>query len=143
MKHENKFEFLEHSADIKFRAHGNTIDEAFENSAAAFSYYISSGKKVIPDKKIKIELKSESKETLLYQFLDELIYLMDAENFSVSTAKVKISNDSRLIAVLSGSNIKKYVFKNVKAATYAEMHIKEIKNKKGKSIWEVQAVLDV
>ena len=137
MKKENGFIFLEHMADIKFQAFGKTLEKAFENSALAFSSYISSGGKISSKRSKTIEIKAENNESLLYNFLDELIYLLDAEGFAVAAAKVQIK-DNKLTAELKGDDIKNYHLNHVKAATYAEMHIK-----KSKSEWEVQAVLDV
>ena len=43
---EKKFEFLEHTADIKFRAYGETINNLFESCVLAFSSFVSRGKKI-------------------------------------------------------------------------------------------------
>ena len=133
-----KFVFLEHTADIKIKLFGNSIDEIFENSIFAFSSYINSGGKIKSGKEIKVEISADNIESLLYRFLDELMYLLDAENFAVSSGKVKIK-DKKLTAVLKGDSSKIYALNHVKAATYAEMYIKEI----GKKKWEAQVVLDV
>ena len=79
-------------------------------------------------------------ESLLYNFVDELIYLLDT-GFVVSKAKIELRGFN-LKAELYGDDIKKYNLEGVKAATYAEMHVKKIKLK-GKDIWEAQMVLDV
>ncbi len=41
-----KYEFLEHTADIKFRAYGATMEEAFANVVGAFSEFVSGGEEV-------------------------------------------------------------------------------------------------
>ena len=133
-----KYKFLEHTADIKFRAYGKTLQEVFENSVLAFSNYVSGGRKIPLRIRKKIVLKGEDKESLLYCFLDELIFLLDAEFFIAAKAKVKIKK-MELEAVLEGDDSSLYKdLKGIKAATYAEMYTK--KTKKG---FEAQAVLDV
>jgi SHS2 domain-containing protein len=136
------FEFLEHTADIKFRARGSTLNGAFAEAAHAFSYYVSRGKKIQMKKKKKFSLEAIDYGNLLYNFLDELIYLIDAEHFIVGKATVKIDETSspmKLTAVLEGDDTSHYSdLDSVKAATYAEMSIREIADE-----WEVQAVLDV
>ena len=132
-----KFKMLEHTADIKFLINGKDLNGIFENSARAFSNYISSGEKIKSIKKKEIKLEADNIESLLYQFIDNLIYLLDAEDFAVSTAKINI-NDNYLTAELFGDNTKNYHLNHVKAATYAEMYIK----KKG-TTYEAQIVLDV
>lgn len=134
---EQKFIPLEHMADIKYLVNGNSLNKVFENAVLAFSSYISSDSKIKSDIKKIIKIESSDRESLLYRFIDELIYLLDTENFAVSKAKVKIKETS-LNAVLYGESTKKIHCNHVKAATYAEMYIK-----KTKSGWEAQFVLDV
>ena len=76
-----KFKFLEHTADIKFQAYGKDIEEAFENSALAMfnSMYNS---KIKDKEKFKIIVQGKDFESLLYNFLEELLFLLDSKNFS-------------------------------------------------------------
>ena len=133
-----KYEFLEHTADIKFRAYGKTLDEAFENSVLAISEYLSRGEKISSKKGKSITIHGTDLENLLYNFLDEIVYLLDAENFLTAKAEVKILGNN-LKATLYGDDSKKYKdLYYIKSTTYAEMHVK--KTSKG---WEIQAVMDV
>ena len=135
-----KFEFLEHTGDIKFRIHGKTLAEIFENSALAVSEYLTRGKKIKLKKKKQFSLISSENDLnlLLYKFLDELIFYLDAENFLVSRAKVSIKN-SHLKAVVFGDRASDYKdLDHIKAATYSEMYVKKTENG-----WEAQAVMDV
>jgi SHS2 domain-containing protein len=135
-----KFKFLEHTADIKFQAFGKNLEEVFENSALAM-FNTMSNKKIKSKTKKKIKVSGKGLENLLYNFLEELIFLLDSENFFLSKInKIKI-NEKKLIleAEVSGDNVKKYEIKiDVKAVTYNEMFIKNIKNR-----WIAQVVLDV
>jgi SHS2 domain-containing protein len=133
-----KYSFLEHTADIKFRCFGKTLPKIFENAALAVSNYLSRGKRIKQRIKKHIEIKGEDNESLFYNFLEELIYLLDAESFVLSKAKVKIKNNL-LTAEIIGDDSKNYKdLDHIKAATYSEMYLK--KTSKG---WEAQAVLDV
>jgi SHS2 domain-containing protein len=136
------FKFLEHTADIKFQAFGTSMEKAFENSALAIFNSMSS-EKIKPVIKKEIEVKGNDLENLLYNFLEELLFLLDSKNFFVSKTKIKISlNKSKkwvLKAKIFGDNAKKYETKiDVKAVTYNEMFVKKI----GKN-WVCQVVLDV
>ncbi|HIG52260.1 TPA: archease [Candidatus Pacearchaeota archaeon] len=134
-----KYEFFEHTADVKFKSYGGSLNEVFENCALAVSKIISRDGKIKSKKKKKIEIESDNNESLLYNFIDELLYLLDAEEFVVSKAVVKISK-TKLKADIFGDDSQSYEnLDHIKAATYSEMYIKEIK--KGK--WEAQAVVDV
>ena len=134
-----KFEFLEHTADIKFRAFGKTLGEAFENSALAFAKVMYPGKIKKKIKK-KIEVIGKDLENLLYNFLEELLFLLDSENFFLSSSKVKIDEKKlMLIADLFGDDAGNYkISLDVKAVTYNEMFVRKEKEK-----WVCQVVLDV
>ncbi len=134
-----KYKFLEHTADIKFQAFGKNIGEVFENSALALKEAICGKKKIKGTKEKVIKIKGKDFESLMYKFLEEILYLLDSGNFLISKIKEIKIKDFTLKAVLSGDNAKNYWFtNNVKAVTYNEMFIK----KKGNS-WVSQVVLDV
>ena len=149
-----KYKFLEHTADIKFQAFGKSIEEVFENSALAMfnSMY---GGKVKEKKNFKINVKGKDFESLLYNFLEELLFLLDSENFFLSKIKnIKIeemhhrvypkalnigAKNLKLGAEVLGDDAKDYkIHLDVKAVTYNEMFVRQ-ENKK----WVVQVVLDV
>ena len=135
-----KFKFLEHTADIKFQAFGKDLNECFENSALAISDYLSRGEKIKSKVKKEIEVKGVDLKSLLYNFLEEIVYLLDAEHFILSKAKVKISRDKKsLKAEISGDSADNYEdLDHIKAATYAEMKVEKLNGK-----CMVQAVMDV
>jgi len=131
-----KYKFLEHTADVKFQAFGKTLEEAFSNSALALT-------KVMTDNKVKekiqkkIKIKGNDKKSLLYNFLEEFLFLIDTKNFILSKVKnIKISNNN-LIATLIGDNLKNYEIKtHIKAVTYNDMLVEE-------KPFKVQVVLDI
>ena len=87
-------------------------------------------------------MTGEDYESLLYNFLDELIYLFDTKQFVVSKTEVTIQrgDDYSLNVVAYGDNTSKYKdLDAVKAPTYAEMHFK----KNEEDLWEAQVVMDV
>lgn len=133
-----KYKFLEHTADIKFQAFGKTIEEAFKNSALALKEAICELK--IKGKKSR-EIKASGKdyESLLYNFLEEILYLLDAEDFLVEKLKDIEIKGFKLKATALGDKASSYNFTNsVKAITYNEMFVREEKGR-----WTAQVVLDV
>ncbi len=136
-----KYKFLEHTADVKFQAFGKTIEKAYKNSGLALKESVCGKLKINKKIKKKIEISGEDFESLLYNFLEEFLYLLDAENFLLSKIeKVKIDKKIfSLTASLTGDNAANYKFTNdVKAVTYNEMFVKKLKEK-----WVAQVVLDV
>jgi len=133
-----KFEFLEHTADIKFKAYGRNLNKIFENVALAISEILSRSDEVKGRIVKKFELDGKDNESLLYGFIDELIYLLDEDNFIILKAKVNILGN-KLRAKIYGDDALRYKgLDHIKAATYSEMYIKKIKDK-----WEAQVVVDV
>lgn len=135
---ELKYEFLSHSAEVKFKSYGETLEKTFENAALALSSFIAKGNKIATKKRKIIEIKAKDNKALLYEFLEEMIYLLDAQDFITAKSKISIK-EKTLKATLLGDDSKKYKgLDHVKAPTYSEMHIKKLKGK-----YELQVVVDV
>ena len=81
-----KYKFLKHTADIKFQAFGKTLEKSFENSALAMSNSMYE-QKVKSKLKKKINVSGKNLESLLYNFLEELLFLLDSKGFFVSKIK--------------------------------------------------------
>jgi len=129
------YKFLSHTADIKISVDASTLEKAFIDSAMALQESILGRKTKIKSLKQKqIEIRGHDLERLLYDFLEEFIYLIEAKDFILSKIKelkiIKNENHFQLIAMLSGDNSTSYKFSNnVKAITYNDMKIKKNKNK--------------
>jgi len=135
-----KFKFLEHTADVKFQAEGKSLEEAFENAGYALKEVMFRKIKIKARIKKKIKVSGKDLESLLYNFLEEILFLLDAENFIFSKIKkIKIKNN-KLEAEILGDKASNYKFSNeVKAVTYNEMFVRQISSRK----FAVQVVLDV
>jgi len=132
-----KFQFLEHTADIKFRAFGKDVNEKFTNSALAVKETIVGDLQIKSNLKRKIRIRGEDMKSLLYGFLEEFLYLLDAEDFLLNEVETLVIDEKKfeLEAFVSGDRASKYEFVNsVKAVTYNQMEI---------TSEYVQVVLDV
>ncbi|MBM3228792.1 archease [Candidatus Pacearchaeota archaeon] len=135
-----KFKFLEHTADIKFKAFGNSIKEVFENSALAL-FRVFYDKKVEEKKAYKIKVKGNDLESLLYNFLEEFLVLFDSKNFLPFRIKNLELNEKKfkISAVVVGDELSNYnAHVHVKAITYSGMFVKKQKNN-----WVSQVLVDV
>ena len=135
-----KFRFLPHTADIKFRAYGKTLEEAFANSCLAVSSVLSNGNKINSKKEKKVKVEGGDNKSILRNLLEEIVYLFDAENFITVKAKVEFDETARkLRAVFFGDSSENYSnLDHIKSVTYSEMFVKKVKDK-----WVTQVVLDV
>ncbi len=134
-----KFVSLPHTADIKFQAFGKSVEEVFKNSAYALTYELTRGKKIKPKEKKVIEVFGKDLESLMYNFLEEFLYLLDSENFILSKIEKLEIKKNKLKAFVSGDKAINYKISNtIKSPTYNDMFIK-----KGKPGFVAQVVLDV
>ena len=139
-RHAKKFKFLEHTADVKFQAYGKNLKEVFKNSVEAMFNSMHSGKVKSKDKFV-IKIKGNDLESLMYNFLEEFLFLMDSKKFFLSKIKITKFDEKKfeLNAELFGDSVKNYKLNHdFKAVTYNEMFIKKIKG-----IWTSQVVMDV
>ena len=135
------YKFLEHTADVKFRAEGKTLELAFKAAALALREVITKNPKIKIKSKIakKIKVKGKDNEALLYNFLEEFLYLLDAKDFLLGKINKINIKDNKLEAEIVGDKASNYKFSNdVKAVTYNQMYVKKDKNK-----YICQVVLDV
>ena len=128
------FEYLDHTADLKVKAWGHTIEKAFENAALGGMNFIVDVKKVAKKEKHKIKVTSKRMESLLYDFLEELIFLIDTKSFIFAGAEdlviIKtISDEYELKCTAIGDSYKHYERKgDIKAITYSDMKISKKDN---------------
>lgn len=138
-----KYKFFPHTADIKFQAFGESLEEAFENSALALSESIYEGE-VEKNRDYTVQAKGSDLKNLLLNFLEEFLVLFDSENFvlsKVQNLEIEKSGDKYEIkSDLLGDDTRKYeISEHVKAITYNEMIVEKSKEKS----WKTQVVLDV
>ncbi|MBM3234046.1 archease [Candidatus Pacearchaeota archaeon] len=134
-----RYKFLEHTADVKFQAYGKSLNEAFENSALALVEIMTKKTKIKSRLKKKIKVSGKDNSSLLYNFLEEFLFLYDSQSFVLSKInKIKIKGD-KIEAEVYGDNAGNYkISQDVKAVTYNSMFVKKLGNK-----FVAQVVLDV
>jgi SHS2 domain-containing protein len=122
---------LAHTADAKFRAYGGTLEEAFANAALALAALMWDWKGVEPRITITISIKGKDLPQLLFNFLEEVLFLLDTREFLLhGVDPIKIwgeGGDFCLEATFQGDEYSdKYTtYGDVKAITYHEMNIKQ------------------
>jgi SHS2 domain-containing protein len=140
-----QYEYLDHTADIKFLAYGKTLEEAFENSALAMFNVIIDTKKVSGDVERQILLKSPDLESLLVDWLSELLYLFEVDEVVFRKFRVEMirkeEGEYSITAQAVGENYypDSHQFETeIKAVTYNQLEIKETADG-----WRTQVVVDI
>jgi len=137
------YEILDHPADVKFRAIGDTLSAAFLEVVEAVSELVGGEPDTDqPAVTRELVLDAQSLEALLFDFLDQLILFQDIEDAVVTTATDleidEAENGYRLSAVIHARPIPAdQPLLDIKAPTYSQMLVKE------NGGWTIGAVLDV
>lgn len=123
-----RYIYLDHTADAKFQAFGKNLEEAFSNAAIALFGIVTDVNKVSTEIEKKIRVVADKEQSLLYDFLEELIYLMDTEGYLVSKVSRLVIKKTPgalvLEATIQGDTAdKNEVFSHIKAITYNDMFI--------------------
>lgn len=150
------YEYLEHAADIKFRAYGSNHEDAFTNAGYALTDILIDHTQVASAQTKQIEVQGHTYEQILYDFLEKLIILIDTEQFLLSKVEsVMITRDHDVLtlkATVLGDTLTKNTTEesgqteqnyqthgDVKAITYHEMQI----TKDDEGLITIEAVVDV
>jgi len=134
------FEVLEHTADVGIRAYGADIIEAFANAARGLFSLITELDDIEEVEEREIELTADDQESLLVNWLNELIYLFDTENIVFKRFGITQLDDIRLKAKCYGErvDISRHKMKTgVKGATY---HMLAIDRSDG---YKVEVLFDI
>jgi len=143
MAKDRDFIFFSHTADVKFRAYGGTLEEVFCNAGYALVSLMWEKERIARKIKRPVAIESGDDKQLLVIFLEEILYLMDSRSFLLhSIEALRIRNRGgrySLKGFFWGDTYKNgyETFGEVKAVTYNEMKIE------WKERFVVQVVVDV
>lgn len=135
------YEILEHTADAKFSATGDSLEEAFSETVNAFAEIVGGKGGSV---RHSVELESESLDALLFDFIDELIFLQETEDVTATGVKdleIEEKEDGyRLETTLWTDPIEpEDGLMEIKAPTYSEMEVDYVKGEG----WKITAVMDI
>ena len=132
---EQKYEYLDHTADVQLHSWGNDLKEAFEMVAIAMFGYMTELETVEYRKSFEITATGHDLNSLLFHFLDELLVAFSCEEYLLFK-DIEITEFNRdewtITAVGYGEcmDLNKHPQgTEVKAITYSAMQIKETKEK--------------
>ncbi len=134
-----RYKLIEHTADIGLIAYGSTLGEAFGNAAYGMFSIIAELDNVLENRSRRIELRSSDLESLLFEWLNRLLYYLDVDLLLFKSFKVNILPRNRLIAICYGEKydrLRHQLKTGVKSATYHKLKVDRTKN-------EVQVIFDV
>ena len=135
MKNDNpNFKYFDTTADIGIEVTSNNITDAFIYSALGTMNLITDVEKIQTQITKEICIESEDEYGLLYDWITELLILLDSENFIASQYNINIKQEENLYTLqgnISGDTYDTTVYNyktEVKAITYHEMNILKDEN---------------
>ncbi|NNJ96216.1 MAG: archease [Gammaproteobacteria bacterium] len=134
------WEHFEHEADIGIRGTGGTLAEAFEQTALALSAVVTDIGLIQAQTSVNITCRDQSHDTLLYDWLNAVIYEMATRKMLFSRFNVTIEN-GQLTATAIGETIdvaRHQPAAEIKGATFTELAVQQ-----GHDQWFAQCVVDV
>jgi len=133
-----KFEILEHKADLKIRAFGQTKEELFLNTLLGMQE--SMKPEIKGEEKVvrQIEIESLDLSALLVDFLSEVLYQNQVNKEIYNDVQFSKFTDTEIKGKIIGQKVERFG-EDIKAVTHHNVDIRQNSNK----IWEVTILFDV
>ena len=134
------FELREHTADVAVEATGETLGDVFAATADGMAAAMYEGDAADGDH-FDLTVTAESRESLLFDYLDELIYERDVRGVLPVDNQATVSpsgDDWTVEASARGVPLQTITAREVKAVTYSEMVLENTD-----AGWHAYVVLDV
>jgi SHS2 domain-containing protein len=140
-----RHEQFDHGADVGVRGIGPTEAEAFRQAGLAlFALVCSDPAEVGRDREQRVELHAESLEELLFDFLNELVFVLDVERLVAGELTVEIGRGDggvRLVGRIRGETYDPERHGGTvdpKGATYTDLRVAREGGQ-----WVAECVIDV
>ncbi len=134
------FQLIDHTADVGIIATGEDMAEAFAQAAQGMFSVMVEPEDVAEVEQRTVDVEAPDREALLVKWLNELLYLFDAEGLVFKRFDIQAIADTSLKATCWGERTdpKKHRFKTgVKAATYHMLQVEVGKKAR------IRVILDV
>ncbi|MFC1920341.1 archease [Chloroflexota bacterium] len=125
---DKEFEILEHTADIGIIAYGGNINAAFVNAAKGMFSLITEPDDVEEVESRDVDIEAADSESLLVAWLNELIFLFDAENMLFKRFDIIRITGTYLKAAAFGEKVdmtRHDIKMGIKAATWHMLKIEK------------------
>lgn len=136
-----KYEVIENDDNVVIKAFGSSPKELFSNIVSALASFQKPAPRLAVIKtKTKVPLFIESMDlnTMLVDFLEEILYLNESEQHVFHDVKFSKFDENKIEGRLLGLKVEN--FDNyVKGVNFEKSNIKQVSSKK----WEAEVVLDL
>ena len=136
-----RYELLDHTADLGIRAFGRTVEEAFANAAFALFDQLTDLDRVEPGLDLPLRLEGADREDLLVRWLGELLFQSEAHGYLFKEFSISHLDQTSLVALARGERYdpSRHLLKTeIKAVTYHQVEVKE-----NEGVFEASVIFDV
>lgn len=135
-----KYEILEHPAELRFRVYGKTIEELFMNAAEAMAGVLATSDKRQREKTKNEVLKIQSVDlsSLLVDFLSEILAKSQINKCVYLVSDIKIDASRYMLHVSCIGHPVDRFDEDIKAVTYQDLNIQKING-----VWQTILVFDI
>ena len=119
-----RFEEVEHTADVAIRVRGRNLAELFANAAYGMAFQITDVQDVELTTERSVKLEADDVEMLLVDWLSELLYLGEQADVVFVVFDMQRVTPHVLRAVARGGPIIEHQG-HIKAVTFSELDVKE------------------
>jgi SHS2 domain-containing protein len=120
---DERFEEVEHTADIAIRVRGGDLTELFANAAYGMASQLADPGEVALTAESGVELEAPDAETLLVAWLGELLYLGERDECVFVAFDMLEVTPTRLRAVARGGPAREYRG-HIKAVTFNDLAVR-------------------
>jgi len=134
-----RFKLIDHTADTGLVARGDSLAEAFASVAYGMFSIITEINRVRQTESRQMEVSDSDLESLLFEWLNRLLYYFDVEMLLFKKFDVEITGENRLAATCYGEKYdpaRHRLKTGVKSATYHMLKVDRAKN-------EVRIIFDI
>lgn len=143
------FEMVPHTADIKIRAFGHTMEELFRHALQgmfqsvrpkAHGCHEHEGRLICTSLPSRhgIRVQSPDREALLVDFLSYALYLSDVHDEAYLDVDIHLLTCTSIIATVKGVKVTGFEVVEIKAVTYNDLKIEHRDD-----LWQAEVVFDI
>jgi SHS2 domain-containing protein len=120
-----RFEEVEHTADVALRVYGHDLSEVFVNAARGMFSLMADWEDVPPSTEQEISVQAIDAETLLVDWLGELLYLHEMEDEIYTSFEILDISPTTLRGIARGTN-QWNPQTAIKAVTFNDLRIEKL-----------------
>jgi SHS2 domain-containing protein len=135
------FEFMGHTADVRVKIRGSTVQELFEAGLLAMAEIIRPGgcnEAGGPEETRSLHITTVDRTALLVDFLSDVLTLSHSEGLLFCRTEISVLTECELVVSVFGRRVDGWD-EDIKAVTYHEADVRKLVD----GTWETMVIFDI